>query len=255
MCVHFSGTTRALSETWTLDCLKSRKRRRATWKNSSEFVKKKYIYLLYLSFCKNSKFNSRLKIFFSHTYHLKRTQIQKPCINNHDTIPTPLWHNLSVLSFLMTPTHPISLRNPCQCKFSLLASFTTVPFSQLRVMDSGAHQRTKGMKEVLIRSYLYSSVLQIQSLMTLKSCCTVNTKIILKTVTGSFCVWWYLGSVLAWFYYIVFVWCFIDKEERQCGQLLALIFPEWCFSLCQASLSETILSQKEKLDTVFIHTD
>lgn len=140
--------------------------------------------------------------------------------------------------FWWLPHTQLALETPCQCKFSLLASFTTVPFSQLRVMDSGAHQGTKGMKKVLIRSYLYSSVLQIQSLMTLRSCCTVNTKIILKTVTGSFCVWWYLGSVLAWFYYIVFVWCFIDKELRQCGQTAGSDFARMMLLIWDKMVSE-----------------
>lgn len=85
--------------------------------------------------------------------------------------PSPLWQNVSVPSFLMPPTHPISLRKPCQGKFSLLAFVTAVPFSYLRMMDSGAHQRSKGTEEISIRSFLFSSVLQIQTFVTLSSCC------------------------------------------------------------------------------------
>lgn len=100
-----------------------------------------------------------------------------------DQILSSLSQYLSVpITFYAPPTYPISFRKPCQGKFSLLAPVTALPFSQLRMMDSGAHCRSKGMEGVLIKSVLFSSVFQIQTSVTLGSCCTVNARMILKTV-------------------------------------------------------------------------
>lgn len=99
------------------------------------------------------------------------------------------------------------------------------------VIDSGEHQRSKGTEEVLIRSVLYSSVLQIQTSVTLGSCCTVNTRTILKTVAGLFCVLWRY-FVSGFVRYTFSVWRFLDNEERQCGQLLAV-----CGLSCQTDTS------------------
>lgn len=87
----------------------------------------------------------------------------------------------------MTPTHAylISFRNHCQYKFCILATFPTVPFSQLRVMDSGAHQRIKGMERVLIKSV--SIILFFKSFYDTRSFSTRNTNEIQKGKTFVLC--------------------------------------------------------------------
>lgn len=129
-----------------------------------------------------------------------------------------------------TPNEPYK---PCQGKFSLLASVIAVPFSKLRVMDSGPHQRSKRMEEVLIGSVMFSSVLQIQTF--------CDTEVMLHRkhknyapISGRLCVlWWYLASALARFWYIQII-CM--EVYKQCGEAmwataatLWVTLPEWRF--------------------------